>query len=1062
MNFDSVGTEELPMKFKSSIKKALISEVEGVQGSYGARFEEDGPPTSTITAKRRGTWLWVTSQADYEGNTWDYTTDRAGGDPYSAHVVHDWIGKRETAPTTVSDLDELDSWALLHTRYEQEYTDVGAWGVHSDRYVRDVSSDGIVKVNVVSNRRFQDVSPVSETTIEEVDMTVFNDISFDALAVFIDGPNPFNREIAAKLLGQLGDPRAINPYLIKATNDDSNYVQERAVKALGSIGGKKAIEKLSSILLERPYPHKSVIHALSEIGELVLDSIAPALISENQRISTAAVQIIKNIGGTQANSMLIEALEGTRKRRAVDTLESIIRSLGELGVSKAVAGIITCLEDDESAVQLAAIRALMALEDPRAIDPLVQALVTTVPWNRDAVVEALTHLGWRPSNPDEKSRLFVAKEEWDKLIAMGESAVDTILLALTDKDDYQRGKILDPLSKAGVTFGDPRIADAILAIYKDKEQTNYRKREAIEALSCIPVPKVAAFLLREYTKVKDNYLQRGLIDSIKNLVMADIDFASKLVSHLKKKKLDELPKEIIEAYLHLFTVIPLTQKQLETIKPWIASIETRKLKKEARKVVSELRSLELIIPAFSDGKFTTRKNAMETMNEIMIPSAVYPLIEALGDDHCYIREKAAKAIGNLGEGALTKTIAALENEDHQIRMGAAEALGRLRFAKSTNPLLKALKDENHIVRQNAAWAVGRLHLGYDRYKKHRGNIIKSLTKLMKTDPYPPVRFNAVYSLGQIPDKRVVAPLLEAMNNPAKEFRLNATDGFNVLAHELARDSKEWNQIVDRLVMSLTDDVDRVRHNVVDGLRLFMGKKALNALESIEEIEDPTMKELVEKAIKQIKTLGDKRRSSWGHSERVHYELRDPDTIEELIPFFMDESDEVQRSTQIAISKFGEIAYDRMMELLQDNEQHYLIRMGAAATFGDIGDKKATDILIETLNDEHEDVRCNAAWALAELKDKRSVKALLKATKDSNWQVRANAGAALGKIKGRGTLDAILSLLEDDHPQVREICTSYLGQFKSPRVMPALKLKLKDEDKKVRKMAQSWITHLEKD
>ncbi|MDF1539496.1 MAG: hypothetical protein P1Q69_11405 [Candidatus Thorarchaeota archaeon] len=106
------------MKFKKTIIKALIDEVESVQGGYGASFEEDGPPTASINAKKRGTWLWVSGRADYEGATWDYSTDRALGDPYSAHVSRHWIGKSESAPSIVSSYEELNEWALFHTRYE--------------------------------------------------------------------------------------------------------------------------------------------------------------------------------------------------------------------------------------------------------------------------------------------------------------------------------------------------------------------------------------------------------------------------------------------------------------------------------------------------------------------------------------------------------------------------------------------------------------------------------------------------------------------------------------------------------------------------------------------------------------------------------------------------------------------------------------------------------------------------------------------------------------------------------------------------------------------------------
>ncbi|MCK5238067.1 MAG: HEAT repeat domain-containing protein, partial [Candidatus Thorarchaeota archaeon] len=817
----------------------------------------------------------------------------------------------------------------------------------------------------------------------------------------------------------------------------------------------------SKLLIESKYPLTSVTYAMSKIGKPGLDAISPGLDSENQAVRIAVVSVMQNIGGKRVISLLREALSNNTTEDNVATLKRIITALGELETKDAVEDILPFLNHEDSAVQQVVVDSLKNMKGEQAIDPLVQGLLTCHHWVRKYVAETLGELGWKPSTPEEESWVEFANEEWEKLIARGNPAIEAILQALTDKDEYHRGKILTPLGKTGVTFSDPRIADAILAIYKDKEQADYRKREAIDALSCVPTPKVAKFLIREYSKVERDYLRKGLFNAISNLVIAEFDIASNLISYLKRKKTDILSKPEIEAHLRLFTIIPLTPKQLVNIRPWIASIDIKKLDEDASEVISAMLALELILPKFTDKKFNTRKEALESIEKISIPSAIYPLIEALNDEHYFIREKASKLIGNLGDGAVSKTVAALTNKDPRVRIGAAEALGRLRNGRAAEPLMKALKDKHRIVRQNSAWALGRLYLHYKDYEKLRGMIIKALTKTMKSKDYLPVRFNAVYSLGQLEKTKVVKPLLEAMDYPEKEFRLNATYGFLKLSQFIAQNSDFSSRIVDRLIVTLSDDVDRVRYNAVDGLRFFGGEKASKALEQVKDDQDPQMRELVERAIKEIKNLKGTRRSSWSFSVRSHVQLRDPEVIEELIPFFMDESDEVQRSTQIAISKFGILAFDRMMELLQDTEQHYLIRMGATATFGDIGDKRATDILIETLSDEHDDVRCNAAWALAELKDKRSVKALVKATKDSNWQVRLNAGAALGKIKGKGALDAILKLIEDEHPQVREICTSYLGQFKSPRVLPALKSKLKDKDKKVREIAQSWIDHLEK-
>jgi HEAT repeat protein len=214
-------------------------------------------------------------------------------------------------------------------------------------------------------------------------------------------------------------------------------------------------------------------------------------------------------------------------------------------------------------------------------------------------------------------------------------------------------------------------------------------------------------------------------------------------------------------------------------------------------------------------------------------------------------------------------------------MGAAEALGRRRRRSSLSVqaaklLLKALRDKHRGVRQNVAWAIGQDLESGEEASALIPKIIQALTKAMKTDEYFPVRFNALYGLGDMGDPRVAKTLLEAMDNPAMEFRLNATCGLIKLAENLSELSKVKKQVVDKFIIKLSDDVVNVRYNAAQGLRLYGGKKALKALIAIRDDKDPKMRELAEIGIKEIESLRGKKRSSWGYFELAHYELRDPE------------------------------------------------------------------------------------------------------------------------------------------------------------------------------------------
>jgi HEAT repeat protein len=488
----------------------------------------------------------------------------------------------------------------------------------------------------------------------------------------------------------------------------------------------------------------------------------------------------------------------------------------------------------------------------------------------------------------------------------------------------------------------------------------------------------------------------------------------------------------------------------------------RDIDKETTATASGLLELSSLITSLSKGDEPTRVLSAEKLGKIGLPSATTALIDALEDRYPPVRTVAAAALGKIGAGAISPLMDALSSKIDIVRIGAAEALGLIRDGRAAEGLLKSLKDKHRIVRQNAAWALGNLYLHRSEFDPIRGKIIRAVAKAVTKDDYYPVRFNAVYSLARISDKRVVKPLLEALFAPEAELRLNASYGFNKNAGLFRNpESKLQKSVVDKLIMALADGYDRVRYNAADALRLIGGEKALLAMKALLTDDDKYMRELAARGVKEIKSMLGKRRSSWSFSSRYVYELRNPDEIEELIQTLLDDDDAVQRSAQVALGEMGSIALSRMMEALQDKEGPSQIREGAAAALGRIGDKRAVEALMIAIEDEVQEVRCNAAWSLAELVDKRSVKALIKATSDEFWLVRLNAVAGLGKIRGKAAFEALLKMLNDEHPRVREIATSFLARFKSPRVIPALEKQLKDEDPGVRKYAKEWLDHLKK-
>jgi HEAT repeat protein len=192
------------------------------------------------------------------------------------------------------------------------------------------------------------------------------------------------RRAAARILGQIGGPRAVNPLVDIALGTDWKPVRADADKALLAIG-KPA---LASIIkgLERPG-----VNALSEAADLLgrmgdpraVDPLAAAL--HFAPPSTGRGQVVKalgQIGGKRATVALVEAL------RYQDTRSAAARWLARFGEGS-VTPLIAALGDKDAGS--AAARVLVKIGAP-AVKPLIATLKDSDPAVRRVAVGALQKL----------------------------------------------------------------------------------------------------------------------------------------------------------------------------------------------------------------------------------------------------------------------------------------------------------------------------------------------------------------------------------------------------------------------------------------------------------------------------------------------------------------------------------------------------------------------------------------------------------------------------------------------------------------------------------------------
>jgi HEAT repeat protein len=115
-----------------------------------------------------------------------------------------------------------------------------------------------------------------------------------------------------------------------------------------------------------------------------------------------------------------------------------------------------------------------------------------------------------------------------------------------------------------------------------------------------------------------------------------------------------------------------------------------------------------------------------------------------------------------------------------------------------------------------------------------------------------------------------------------------------------------------------------------------------------------------------------------------------------------------------------------------------IRRYLSMVLGNLGDKRATPLLLEATNDKDVETRIYALMALGELRDPAAVPHVIELLRDEEKDVRKTTAFALGELRDPRAIEPLAALLEDETPDVRWNAAIALAQFGDRRAAPALR------------------------
>ncbi|MCE1246862.1 MAG: HEAT repeat domain-containing protein [Firmicutes bacterium] len=360
------------------------------------------------------------------------------------------------------------------------------------------------------------------------------------------------------------------------------------------------------------------------------------------------------------------------------------------------------------------------------------------------------------------------------------------------------------------------------------------------------------------------------------------------------------------------------------------------------------------------------------------------------------------AAANLGilrsEVAVPDLIYSLKNDNNpQVRMLSAWALGRIKSPEAVFALTNALEDRNLDVRTLAIWSIGELRLERGAHPLEMMVLSCRETGTLQT---------LMEALAKIKSPASVRALASQMKNPDPFIRECVSSKLRYFRNE---DSAKI------LLTALDDD----ESNVV-----------CQAIISLREMNYPGLKNYMDKFLK-------------SHVPRVRHEAE--------VTLAVLDNNEMPKPADFDVTRAKEQFFTFLNQYSRPDLDLGDITGMNPEDSQDLGTLpiqlgRRFDLTeaCRDMKSEYSDFRSDAAWRMGNSGQKEVVPYLIEALNDSDYNVRWNAAKALGKIMDQRAVEPLIAKMDDPEKDVREDVVEALGRLKDPRAVKVLAKSLKTE------------------
>ena len=472
------------------------------------------------------------------------------------------------------------------------------------------------------------------------------------------------------------------------------------------------------------------------------------------------------------------------------------------------------------------------------------------------------------------------------------------------------------------------------------------------------------------------------------------------------------------------------------------------------------------IDALSDKSWQVRRAAVGGFADQTTPDAIAQLIDIVRNKHTDLATLNASlsALTLAKQDSLPHLLGLLGNDDANVRMYTALALGNMQDTRAVSRLITLVEDRDLNVAYHAIEALGRIGSSV---------AVEPLLRVVRArDPYLSfAALDAIAAIGEpaaMPD--VIALIddpmigtaavdtLAAIGNeqaaPALAAAFRDTDAPTPVCNALAR-------IHDRLQQDYGEGeliADMVRSHVDPAI----ASRIVTAIPQATDAELPGVARVlgwlrfpgVEGTLCSL--LAHKPSRLNAQEALVSFGSR---AVPCLIASLNDEAPEVRQAAAAVLGRIGGVDSVKALVGVLDNDSPEVI-VAAAAALGSIGSPAAFEGLIPLLGHTDAAVRHSAVSAINSVAHPETSRRIRSLLTNSNSLVREGAVKIAGYFGFADSFDAVIALLQDESPHVRRAVVEHLPYFEDPRSVHALGRALRDNDVRVRAAAGRALVHLD--